>query len=121
MSDLFFGQLSDLWHYLFSPHRLLVVYPPLSILVQQTWPIAVIGWIGVRLLVRPTGKALRLRSAVLLFGTVWAFALFMYSRLALEGSAIVHDLSFSLLVVGGIARFVSTVVSGSNNRSAWRT
>ena len=121
VSDLFFGQLSDIWNQLFSLHPVRVFFPHLAILVHQTWPIALIGWFGVRLMVRSTGRVLHLGGDILLFGTVWSSTMLMYSRLGLEGSAIVHALFFSLLVLGCVARFVSTAVSGSRNRRYGRS
>ena len=119
MSDIFASLLPDLWNELLSPIRLII--PHLSVLAHQTWPIALLGWFGVRLLVRSTGRVLHLGNDLLLFGAVWTVTLLMYSRLGVEGSAIVHALFFSLLVLGCVARFASSVASGSRNRRSWGT
>jgi hypothetical protein len=116
VSDIFFGQLSDLWHHLFSLHPVSVFFPHLSVLMHRTWPIALIGWVGVRLLIRSTGRVLHLGSDLLSFGVFWLCTMFLYVQLGLGGSAIVHGLAFFFLILGCVVRIIATAASASHHR-----
>ncbi len=87
-----------------------------STLLDQTWPMAVIGSVGLWLLVRSTGQKVKLVRTVTLLGAVWAAILAFYSYLGVGGVAIVHALGFSSLVLGSFAWIIRTVAGGSRLR-----
>ena len=111
MTDIF-ASLSDFANQLFGPH--------LIVLARQTWLLALLGWFGIRQLIRSTGRLLHAQEDLFVFGLFWAGAMALYARVGLEGSAIVHVLSFFLLVVGCLGRLVSTIASAPRDRRSWR-
>jgi hypothetical protein len=104
-----FGSFSLFWNQLLSfvPWRTEFVH--LGLLAHRTWPIALAGWFGFRLLLRSTGRVVYLLDDLLFYGCALGFAMLLMGGLGVEGSGIVHALYLSLLGLGSAVWIVSTI------------
>ncbi len=108
MPDLF-GSFSLFGNQLLSFVPWRTEFAHLGLLAHRTWPIALAGWFGFRLLLRSTGRVVYLLDDLLFYGCVLGFAMLLTGVLGVEGSGIVHALYLSLLGVGSAVWFVSTL------------
>jgi hypothetical protein len=106
-------------HDLLNLDPVFVSFSSLLPLMQRTWLIILLAWFGFRQLIRSTGLLVSVGEDLFILGwfSVGIMALSVGSPEA--GSAIVHFLALSFLVLGCAARFISILVSGSRNRRSW--